>query len=260
MKELISIKTHEGEMVVTSREVAENFEKRHADVIEKIEEFIKTENSVMTKMFIESSYKAGTGKSYKEYLLTRDGFTLLAMGFTGGKAIEWKLKYIDAFNKMEQALKEQSKPTCIEDLIIMQAQSLKDMREQVNQANYHALEAKAEAEKSREEIQAMRDAITLDSNGWRKETTAIINKIATKLGGFSEVNLLKREIYKLLDTRLGVDVNRRLLEKKKRMALEGVCKSKIDKVNVLDVIAEDKKLIDGYVNIIRQYALKHNVA
>ena len=142
----------------------------------------------------------------------------------------------------------------------MQAQSLKDMREQVNQANYHALEAKAEAEKSREEIQAMRDAITLDSNGWRKETTAIINKIATKLGGFSEVNLLKREIYKLLDTRLGVDVNRRLLEKKKRMALEGVCKSKIDKVNVLDVIAEDKKLIDGYVNIIRQYALKHNVA
>ena len=59
----------------------------------------------MTKMFIESSYKAGTGKSYKEYLLTRDGFTLLAMGFTGSKAIEWKLKYIDAFNKMEQALK-----------------------------------------------------------------------------------------------------------------------------------------------------------
>lgn len=55
MKQLISIKTHEGEMVVTSREVAENFEKRHADVIEKIEEFIKTENSVMTKMFIESS-------------------------------------------------------------------------------------------------------------------------------------------------------------------------------------------------------------
>ena len=106
----------------------------------------------------------------------------------------------------------------------------------------------------------MRDAITLDSNGWRKETTAIINKIATKLGGFSEVNLLKREIYKLLDTRLGVDVNRRLLEKKKRMALEGVCKSKIDKVNVLDVIAEDKKLIDGYVNIIRQYALKYGVS
>lgn len=262
MKELISIKNHEGEMVVTSREIAENFEKDHKNVIRDIENLIgqlKIEHT--PKYFIQAEYQHEQNKqTYKEYLLTRDGFTLLAMGFTGSKAIEWKLKYIDAFNKMEQALKEQSKPTCIEDLIIMQAQSLKDMREQVNQANYHALEAKAEAEKSREEIQAMRDAITLDSNGWRKETTAIINKIATKLGGFSEVNLLKREIYKLLDTRLGVDVNRRLLEKKKRMALEGVCKSKIDKVNVLDVIAEDKKLIDGYVNIIRQYALKHNVA
>ncbi|MDM8313281.1 Rha family transcriptional regulator [Clostridium cadaveris] len=263
MKELISIKTHEGEMVVTSREVAENFEKRHDSVLRDIENLIANVGSPQNcgNLFIETKYQHEQNKqTYKEYLLTRDGFTLLAMGFTGSKAIEWKLKYIDAFNKMEQALKEQSKPTCIEDLIIMQAQSLKNIRQQLNQVTNNALEAKAEAEKSREEIQAMRDAITLDSNGWRKETTAIINKIATKLGGFSEVNLLKREIYKLLDTRLGVDVNRRLLEKKKRMALEGVCKSKIDKVNVLDVIAEDKKLIDGYVNIIRQYALKYGVS
>ena len=89
---------------MSSRRVAEDFGKRHADVIEKIEELIKTENSVMS-MFIESSYKAGTGKSYKEYLLTRDGFSLLVMGFTGAKALEWKLKYIEAFNKMEQAIK-----------------------------------------------------------------------------------------------------------------------------------------------------------
>lgn len=58
--------------------VAEDFRKRHAHVLEKIEELIKTENSVMT-MFIESSYKAGTGKQYKEYLLTRDGFSLLVV-------------------------------------------------------------------------------------------------------------------------------------------------------------------------------------
>ena len=64
MKELISIKNHEGEMVVTSREVAENFEKRHADVIEKIEEFIKTENSVMTKMFIASSVNPSLVSKY----------------------------------------------------------------------------------------------------------------------------------------------------------------------------------------------------
>ena len=257
MKELISIKNHEGEMVVTSREVAENFEKRHADVIEKIEEFIKTENSVMTKMFIESSYKAGTGKSYKEYLLTRDGFTLLAMGFTGSKAIEWKLKYIDAFNKMEQALKEQSKPTCIEDLIIMQAQSLKDMREQVNQANYHALEAKAEAEKSREEIQAMRDVVATNSNNWREDCRKLIVRIAQGLGGNGYISEVNKEIYALMRTRLKCKLDVQLTNMRRRMADEGVCKSKRDKLTKLDVIAKDNRLIEGYVAIVKELACRY---
>lgn len=79
--------------------MSERFGKRHADVLESIEN-ITTENSVLMDLyFIPSSYKAGTGKNYKEYLMTRDGFTLLAMGFTGQEALKWKLKYIEAFNK-----------------------------------------------------------------------------------------------------------------------------------------------------------------
>lgn len=100
----IDVKEYEGQPVVSSREVANNFEKKHKHVLESIEN-IKAENSAVTKMFIESSYKAGTGKNYKEYLLTRDGFSLLVMGFTGAKALQWKLKYIEAFNKMEEKLK-----------------------------------------------------------------------------------------------------------------------------------------------------------
>ncbi len=106
MKDLINIENQDGSLVVNSREVAENFEKRHDHVLDAVRN-ITTENSgLIGKYFIESSYKAGTGKSYTEYLLTRDGFTLLAMGFTGKKALEWKLRYIEAFNQMEKALKE----------------------------------------------------------------------------------------------------------------------------------------------------------
>ena len=54
---------------------------------------------------MESEYTTERGRKYKEYLLTRDGFSLLVMGFTGSRALEWKLKYIEAFNKMEQAIK-----------------------------------------------------------------------------------------------------------------------------------------------------------
>ncbi|WP_099328821.1 Rha family transcriptional regulator [Clostridium paraputrificum] len=256
MNKLINILNQGGHLVVTSRQISDDFEKEHRNVVRDIETLIANIGGAQNcaDLFIEAEYQHPQNKQfYKEYLLTRDGFSLLVMGFTGSKALEWKLKYIEAFNKMEQALKNQTKPTCIEDVLIQSLQEMKAVKQT-------ALEAKEEAAKSREEIQSMRDVITLDSNGWRKETTKIINRIAQKLGGFAEINILKKEIYQLLNDRLGVDVNRRLLEKKKRMALEGVSKSKIEKVNVLDVISEDKKLIDGYLNIVKQYALKYGVA
>ena len=56
-------------------------------------------------LFVLSNYKASNGKTNPMYLMNRDGFSLLAMGFTGKEALEWKLKYIDAFNKMEAKLK-----------------------------------------------------------------------------------------------------------------------------------------------------------
>lgn len=104
MNELIKItQTKEGQLVVTSRQVAESFGKRHDHVIAAIES-IKTENSGVTSMFFETSYQAGTGKNYKQYLMNRDGFSLLVMGFTGKEALSWKLKYIQAFNEMEAAI------------------------------------------------------------------------------------------------------------------------------------------------------------
>lgn len=75
------------ENLVTSRQVAYRFEKRHADVLRNIGEIITTQNCVVTPMFHETSYAAGTGKSYKQYLMNRDSFSLLAMGFTGKKAL-----------------------------------------------------------------------------------------------------------------------------------------------------------------------------
>src|SRR5690554_4996583 len=105
-KDLINIENQDGNLVVNSREIAENFEKRHDHVLDAVRNIITENSGLIGKYFIESSYKAGTGKSYTEYLLTRDGFTLLAMGLTGKKALEWKLRYIEAFNRMESALKE----------------------------------------------------------------------------------------------------------------------------------------------------------
>ena len=106
-KELINIKDIEGSLLVSSREVATNFEKRHADVIKVIDSKISENEKLRSqKYFIENTYKVeGNNKTYKEYLMTRDGFSFLVMGFNGAKADGWKLKYIEAFNKMEQQIK-----------------------------------------------------------------------------------------------------------------------------------------------------------
>lgn len=97
------VEIRNNQVVVSSRQVAEKFGKEHKHVLDNIREIIKAENSALT-YFQENTYKAGTGKSYPEYLMNRDGFTLLAMGFTGKEALQWKLKYIAAFNEMEAKL------------------------------------------------------------------------------------------------------------------------------------------------------------
>lgn len=106
------VQVTDGQIVVESRKIAEHFDKQHKHVLDAIEN-IKAENSAVTPMFCETTYTAGTGKAYKEYLMNRDGFSLLVMGFTGKKALEWKIKYIQAFNAMEEELRNPSKTNAL---------------------------------------------------------------------------------------------------------------------------------------------------
>lgn len=106
MKE-ITISNRDGVLTVSSLRVAADFQKDHRHVTEVIRN-LTAENPAVKSMFIENSYINERGREYKCYELTRDGFSLLVMGFTGKKALEWKLKYIEAFNKMEQQLRSSS--------------------------------------------------------------------------------------------------------------------------------------------------------
>lgn len=112
INELVQV---ENEQVVTdSRKVGEVFDKPHKTVLRSIENIIteakngSSEHSAQNcaqSFFYETTYKDGSGKSNKMYLMNRDGFSLLVMGFTGAKAMQWKIKYIEAFNAMEKQLK-----------------------------------------------------------------------------------------------------------------------------------------------------------
>ena len=90
----------------TSLDVSETFGKLHKDVLETVRS-IKNEISTaeFSALFYESEYKATNGKKNPMYIMNRDGFTLLVMGYTGEKAMQFKLAYINQFNAMEKALK-----------------------------------------------------------------------------------------------------------------------------------------------------------
>jgi Rha family phage regulatory protein len=107
MNELVIMKDQQA--VTTSLQVAEVFGKNHRDVLETIQNKINSaENSAQyDSMFAQGEYKDKSGKRNKMYYMNRDGFTFIAFGFTGKKADEFKLKYIDAFNRMEEAIKEE---------------------------------------------------------------------------------------------------------------------------------------------------------
>lgn len=98
----ITGRKNEEKLTTTSLMVAEKFEKNHKDVLESIRNLV-AENSA-AKLFTESEY-LNRGKKYPMFIMDKDGFSLLAMGFTGEKALKWKLDYIKAFNIMEKELR-----------------------------------------------------------------------------------------------------------------------------------------------------------
>lgn len=104
MKNLVEIRNNQ--VVVSSRQVAEKFGKEHRHVLDSIRQILGAENSA-TKFFQEDSVEY-RGQKFPVYLMNRDGFTLLAMGFTGKDALQWKMKYIAAFNDMEKQLNGKS--------------------------------------------------------------------------------------------------------------------------------------------------------
>ena len=134
---------HEGEALTTSRAVAENFGKQHKDILKAIENLLADGEALgderknapnspksnqrnfapvdlisgkpavsefLAANFRLSEYTDSLNRAKKQYIITKDGFALLAMGFTGAKALQFKIAYINAFNRMERLIHGQGVP------------------------------------------------------------------------------------------------------------------------------------------------------
>lgn len=245
MNQLVIIQNRQA--VTTSLQVAESFEKRHDNVLREIEGLLKIEEA--QNYFHKGVYEHPQNKQeYPMFYMNRDGFTLLAMGFTGQKAIQFKLAYIKAFNEMERQL---TQPTTAE-LIAMMAQQGVEQERRLNIVE----EKTAQLEEKQDNIN---EILTLNTTEWRKKATTILNKIAVERGGFNEYRNVRNESYELLEQRGRCKLDIRLTNRKKEMALNGASKSKIDKVSKIDVIADDGRLTEIYLAVVKDMAIKYSV-
>ena len=190
MEDLVIMNNNQA--VTTSLILAETFEKEHKNVIRAIETKIGELNfERSSKLFLKGEYVTSQNKKKPMYYLNRDGFTFIAMGFTGRKADEFKLKYIDAFNRMEEQIKSESKfrlPTNLAEMSLMISNVMQGQERKI--------------EEQGKKVDYLMDLSGLTSSR-SKELTKARNKKIIQVCGGSESNSykdksLRSKIYKEL--------------------------------------------------------------
>lgn len=232
----------------------------HYDFYKKIKKELDTLKSVGVSNdgnISEITYLDSKNRIQPCFELNRDG--MLQMLNSESALVRYKT--IEYINKLENQIKgEALKTSDLSPELQMFKQIFDSVAKQQLEAKETkriALTADSKAEEAKEEIQAIRDVVAINSTNWRKETSNLISKMALKLGGYENINLLREESYKVLEERGRTRLSVKLTNKRRRMADEGVCKSKRDKLNYLDVIARDSRLIEGYVAIVKELAIKY---
>lgn len=178
-------------------------------------------------------------------LFTESGYLMLVKSFTDGLAWSVQRQLVNSYFRVKQVPAAYSELSPQLQLLISIETEQREQKKAIENANRR--------------IDNIGEVIALDVHSWRKDTQHLISKISTKLGGFEHIKDVTSEIYRLVEERAGVSLGTRLTNKRNRMAGEGVCKSKRDKLTKVDIIADDKKLIEIYVAIVKEMSVKNGV-
>lgn len=237
--------TSTGEKVVYGSELHEVLEVK-SRYREWIDRRLLDIDAVENEDFQAAEISAPSGQTKKEYIIKLDTAKEMAMLERNEKGKEVRRYFIQVEKKYKSA-----------------SLATQELSPQLQVMIQLELEQKRQAEKLEHvenRVESIREVVAMDSNSWREDTGRMLRKIGSECGDSKSYQDVRTESYQLLEKRMGVNIKQRLTNKRRRMADEGVCKSKRDKLNNLDVIADDKKLIEGYVAIVKELAIKYGVA
>lgn len=245
----------EGQRVLLTAQLAESYETT-SDVISKNfnrnqerygagKHYFVLEGDEKRDFLNRGQFDDGLKKAARLYLWTQRGALLHAKSLNTDRAWEVYDELVETYFRAKS----------------MQA-NLSNLSPQLQLLINMEMEQKRQAEQLatvEQKVDGIRELVAINPNGWREDCRKLIARIAQTLGGMAYIRDVNTEVYDLVDARAGVSLATRLTNKRRRMADEGVCKSTRDKLSKVDVIADDKKLIEIYIKVVRELAVKHEV-
>lgn len=239
------------EQTINSVEVAGMVKRDHKEVLRDIRNIINQlgESKIaLSNYFIESTYINSQNKEQPCFDCTKKGCELYSTRMTGAKGTQFAVTYIERFNQMESHLKQQLDTSNL-------SPELQFMNSVVNQLASQELATKQLETK----IDSVSEIVSLNTLDWRKNANSLVNQVVRVQGGGEAHRTVRNEIYKEVERRAGANLSQRVTNKRRRMADEGICKSKRDKLNQVDAIADDKRLVEIYLSVVKDFAIKHKV-
>lgn len=190
-------------------------------------------------------------KANNIYLLSERGYAKLIKIMDSDLAWEIHDQLMDEYFSIRE---EKSKPVSQLDAIIAGLQATKELQEKMEVVEQVQVQ-------QQQAIQNIRNVVAINTTDWRKDTTNIINRIAmSRDGGAENIHIIRKESYDLLEKRANCKLSVRRKNLQRVMLENGVSKSKVDKITYLDVIERDNRLKEIYIAIVKEMAIKYNVA
>lgn len=245
---------------LTSLEVSEMVGRPHNDLMKDIRRIQSHFNEGTSSLiyFIPSEYEDSRGRMQPSYDLTKKGCELYATRMNGKEGTLFAIEYIERFNEMENHIKQNQIDTSQLSPELQMFNHLftaiADTQVQQRKQSERLSQIEMEQERVTEVISLKADA------DWKDKSNALLNRIAITLGGGDQYRKVRSDSYSLLEKRGKCRLNVRLENLKKDAYARGIYSpSKIKGFNKLDVIANDTRLTEVYLAIVKEMAIAHKV-
>lgn len=181
----------------------------------------------------------------KVTLITESGYLMLVKSFTDDLAWDVQRQLVNTYFRAKSVRSDMNALSPQLQLLISMELKQKEHDRELAAVN--------------QRVDGIREIVALSPQSWREECRRLLAKVAQARGGGGAYQDVNAEVFELVNQRGGVSLETRLTNKRRRMADEGQCKSKRDKLSKVDVIADDKKLIEIYIAVVKDMAVRYGV-